>query len=312
MNEVNKNTCPAISVIVPVYNAEETLRQCVDSILTQDFKDFELLLIDDGSKDDSPAICDEYAEKDSRVRVFHKENGGVSSARNVGLDHAQGEWVTFIDSDDFITGGYFEGVVGREEDLLIIPYVWYKNGKESPDNRLNDFHQVSEDTEIRKFLNLFLTTMVFRGPMAKLYRIERLREIRYDESMKVGEDACFVHHYLFNCNSFCCLHRGRYVFRLAVVNASIKYKCTTEYAVHLLTQLHSSFDRLVEQKDISKSLFISYLVYFKMICRNDWKKKPSKWYRNNKVKEMYRYVWPYMSSKEKNKFHLIRLLSIVW
>lgn len=82
---------PKISVIVPVYNAESTIRRCVDSILAQTFTDFECLLIDDGSKDRSGEICDEYAEKDSRVMAFHKENGGVSSARNLGLDNARGD-----------------------------------------------------------------------------------------------------------------------------------------------------------------------------------------------------------------------------
>lgn len=93
---------PKISIIVPVYNAERYLRRCVDSILGQTFTDFEVLLIDDGSKDHSGAICDEYAQQDDRVRVWHKENGGVSSARNVGLDNARGEWVTFVDSDDWV------------------------------------------------------------------------------------------------------------------------------------------------------------------------------------------------------------------
>jgi glycosyltransferase involved in cell wall biosynthesis len=90
---------PTISVIVPVYNVEQYLCKCLDSILNQIFTDFELLLIDDGSPDKSGQICDEYAHKDSRIRVFHKENGGVSSARNLGLDNANGKWVTFIDSD---------------------------------------------------------------------------------------------------------------------------------------------------------------------------------------------------------------------
>ena len=89
-----------ISVIIPVYNTEQYLSRCLDSILSQSFDDFELLLIDDGSTDSSGAICDSYAEKDSRVRVFHKENGGVSSARNLGLDNAKGEWIYFVDSDD--------------------------------------------------------------------------------------------------------------------------------------------------------------------------------------------------------------------
>ena len=97
---INKN--PKISVIIPVYNAEKTLHRCIDSILAQTFSDFEVLLIDDGSKDKSGEICDEYARKDSRIKVCHKENGGVSSARNTGLSKAMGEYVIHCDADDFI------------------------------------------------------------------------------------------------------------------------------------------------------------------------------------------------------------------
>lgn len=92
---------PQISVIVPVYNAEKYLRRCIDSILTQTLTDFELLLVDDGSTDSSSLICDEYAQIDSRVRVFHTVNGGVSSARNLGLDNVRGQWVIFVDADDY-------------------------------------------------------------------------------------------------------------------------------------------------------------------------------------------------------------------
>ena len=95
------NITPKISVIVPVYNAEKYLHRCIDSILSQTFTDFELLLINDGSNDGSGAICDEYAAKDSRVRVFHKENCGVSSARNLGIVNSTAEFVVLIDSDDW-------------------------------------------------------------------------------------------------------------------------------------------------------------------------------------------------------------------
>ena len=91
---------PAISVIVPVYRAERFLDACVESVLAQTFTDWELLLIEDGSPDGSGALCDVYAAKDPRIRAFHKENGGVSSARNVGLAHAEGECIAFLDSDD--------------------------------------------------------------------------------------------------------------------------------------------------------------------------------------------------------------------
>lgn len=94
---------PKISVIVPVYNVKKYLSRCIDSILAQTFTDFELLLIDDGSKDNSGKICDEYAKNDCRIRVFHKKNGGVSSARNVGIDNSVGEWIVFADADDYFT-----------------------------------------------------------------------------------------------------------------------------------------------------------------------------------------------------------------
>ena len=97
---------PLISIIVPVYNAEDCLENCVESILNQECQNFELLLIDDGSPDRSGEICDVYAVKDSRIRVFHKENGGVSMARNMGLEMARGEWVIFIDADDSIAPGF--------------------------------------------------------------------------------------------------------------------------------------------------------------------------------------------------------------
>ena len=94
---------PAVSIIIPVYNAENFLARCVDSVLGQEYTDFELLLIDDGSKDKSGAMCDAYAASDSRVRVFHKENAGVSAARNQALSEARGTYIQFLDSDDWMT-----------------------------------------------------------------------------------------------------------------------------------------------------------------------------------------------------------------
>ena len=94
---------PTVSIIVPVYNAEKTLPRCIDSILGQEYTDFELLLIDDGSSDSSGKICDRYAAQDSRIRVTHKPNSGVSDSRNLALDQASGTYLQFLDSDDWIT-----------------------------------------------------------------------------------------------------------------------------------------------------------------------------------------------------------------
>ena len=112
-----------ISVIVPIYNVEPYLAKCIDSILNQTYKDFELLLVDDGSPDNCPAICDEYAKKDSRITVIHKQNGGLSDARNAALEIAKGEFVTFVDSDDFIAPNalqlLMEAAVENNSDVVI-------------------------------------------------------------------------------------------------------------------------------------------------------------------------------------------------
>jgi glycosyltransferase involved in cell wall biosynthesis len=120
---------PQISIIVPVYNAENYLNRCVDSILTQTFTDFEIILVNDGSSDNSGAICDEYALKDNRIKVIHKRNGGVSSARNIGIENSIGKWITFIDADDYIEAGFLNIPTEATEDLLIQNYQYF-NEKE--------------------------------------------------------------------------------------------------------------------------------------------------------------------------------------
>ena len=97
---------PLITVIVPVYNVEKYLTRCVDSIINQTYKNLEIILVDDGSTDSSPAICDNYAKKDSRINVIHKQNNGASSARNAALDIASGDYIGFVDSDDYIKSRY--------------------------------------------------------------------------------------------------------------------------------------------------------------------------------------------------------------
>ena len=117
------------SAILPVYNVEKYLEECVESFLRQTFSDFEVILVDDGSKDSSPAICDEYAKNDSRVKVIHKENGGQSTARNVGLEKAEGQYIVYLDSDDFITSDtFFEDIYNKiqETDSDIVLYKYSK------------------------------------------------------------------------------------------------------------------------------------------------------------------------------------------
>ena len=113
MSEQKVRNRPEISVIVPVYRVEKYLNDCIDSILAQTFTDFELILVDDGSPDGCPALCDAAAAKDSRIRVIHQKNRGLSGARNAGLDAAEGEWIAFVDSDDMLLPQALEQVAGE-------------------------------------------------------------------------------------------------------------------------------------------------------------------------------------------------------
>ena len=299
------NNNPLFSVIVPVYNAEDTLRQCINSILNQVFKGFELLLIDDGSKDGSPVICDEYAMKDSRVRVFHKENGGVSSARNLGIDHASGEWITFIDSDDYITDVFFDGVEGREEDLLIKGYKKYNKTGIVSEWKVAE---INDDISITAFLNQYITDSLLRGPVFKFYRRSIISDLRFLMDMKIGEDAWFVFNYLAKCSSFAVLPKGEYMVRLAEELDEVKYAISVDYAIRSLQHLKEAFDGLVKVHHISKTSFLSYIGYFKRISQSDWQKDKAKWYCNPDVKALYDYIWPALSVKQKARLVASRML----
>ena len=126
-----------VSIIVPVYQVETYLRQCIDSILAQTFTDFELILVDDGSKDKSGEICEEYAGKDGRVRVIHKENGGLSDARNAGLEQAAGEYFMFVDSDDYIAPTMIErlynSIQSESADIAACNFCYVFDKKEKKD-----------------------------------------------------------------------------------------------------------------------------------------------------------------------------------
>lgn len=193
----NQSTTPTISVIVPVYNAEKYLRRCIDSVLAQTYTDFELLLIDDGSKDKSGEICDEYAQKDARVRVFHKENGGVSSARNLGLDNAKGEWITFVDSDDWAKPYYIEHLVASIDGADLV--VAYATICKKDENAVEEHYQACRVLS-DNFSILFTKNAMswHTSPWSKLYntQIIQTNDLRFEEDVRIGEDAIFLYTYM--------------------------------------------------------------------------------------------------------------------
>lgn len=181
----------AISIIVPVYKAELYLHKCVDSILSQTFSDFELLLIDDGSPDSSGKICDDYEANDPRIRVIHKENGGASSARNVGLGNAMGEWVCFVDSDDWIEHNCLE-VIHRyavEDELDCIQFSYKRIDK----NGIVVLTEAGETSvmNLKDYIDAGVFCFRAGGTLLKKNVIDSVN-LRFKEGLKLAEDQLFM------------------------------------------------------------------------------------------------------------------------
>lgn len=181
-----------ISIIVPIYNVEHYLNQCVESILAQTFTDFELILVDDGSPDNCPALCDAWAQKDSRIRVIHKENGGLSDARNAGLEIANGAWYMFVDSDDTVTPDtaerLYRAAVANGCEIAVCNMVRiYDDGTTEP------FYHPADEPTVLDGAQRFET---LRQPSVcnKLFRAELFENVRFPKG-KFYEDT-FVYHVL--------------------------------------------------------------------------------------------------------------------
>lgn len=189
---------PQISVIVPVYKVEQYLRRCVDSILAQSFADFELILVDDGSPDNSGAICDEYAQKDTRISVIHQENGGLSAARNAGIDWAfansDSQWLTFIDSDDWIHPEYLKALLDAavESRVSISACDFEITTGDNPVISPEQFETMLWTPE-NFFVDHNVTATI---ACAKLYRKECFQTIRYPVG-KIHEDEFTTYKILF-------------------------------------------------------------------------------------------------------------------
>lgn len=199
---------PKLSVIVPVFNAAKYLHRCVDSILIQNFTDFELLLIDDGSQDDSSKICDDYAEKDYRVKVLHKENGGVSSARNIGLELSKGKWISFVDADDYISYDFYDDIMEHSDaDVIQKSYAEIISSEQT-----KTVNVISEELESQRDIELFFVRKRNNALWDKIIKKELIGNSRFDTRISIGEDLIFFLTLIHKIKRYCLSNMGRYYY----------------------------------------------------------------------------------------------------
>lgn len=296
-----KEYLDGISVIVPVYNAESYLSECIESILNQTYSSFELILINDGSKDSSGRICDEYANKDQRVRVFHKNNEGVSAARNMGIELARYKYLMFIDSDDYIASEMFHSLFIQAEttnaDCIMtgIRFVFEKNGTQKEYALTNAEFSVPD--EINKYYFMINSAFGFHSVWSKLYvtRILHMKQVRFARNLSILEDGSFVSLYLQNCKKCVCMESIFYNYRQSEKDSLMKKY--NENAIYALEYKHEVDQYVVEKLDKNNkekyyqdqfALLIAFCVqiYTRSFLENKQKKEVLIRYLNNNVTQL--------------------------
>ncbi len=205
-------TGSTISVIIPIYRVEKYLVKCLDSVTNQTYKNLEIILIDDGSPDNCPKICDEFAAKDPRIRVIHQENQGVSAARNHGIEIATGEFIAFIDGDDYVAPEYFETllslIIENDADMSISRIEDVdESGEPIPNSGENSFKNGTFTSR-----EIFEKNMLTNSPVQKLYKRKLFYKIRFPEDFVICEDAIIAHHVIDLCGKISVTEKKLYYY----------------------------------------------------------------------------------------------------
>lgn len=220
---MNSYMNPKVSIIVPIYNVETYLHKCIDSILSQTFKDFELILVDDGSTDNCGKICDQYAQQDARVVVIHKKNGGVSSARNNGIELAKGEYIAFVDPDDVIEQNMYEVLVHysikHNAEMVVCQYTLIDEANGST-KVPQVWEQVDCVIDNKTIINKIIPNLLVNNTFSlvpcynKLYKKTVFDNyyIRFDENKSYGEDRCLNYALLPLIKSLVFIDQPLYVY----------------------------------------------------------------------------------------------------
>ena len=244
-----------ISIVVPVYNVEKYLKKCIDSIINQTYENLEIILVDDGSTDNSKKICDEYILKDNRIKVIHKENGGLSDARNVGVDKAKGEYIVFIDSDDWIDEKMIEIlyyiIKKNNSDISICDYFLAYNEEEQNQKEEIQFYQFNNIEALKKLydenLNIIMTITC-----CKLFKKILFSDIKFPKG-KIHEDEFTTYKLLYKSKKISYTNEKMYYYRQR--EDSITHR---KFSIKNLDAVDAFEERISFFKNIVKNKFLYY------------------------------------------------------
>lgn len=302
---------PEISVIIPVYNVEQYLKKCVDSVLEQSFKNIEVILVDDGSPDKCPEICDCYAKQDDRVIVVHKENGGLSSARNAGLKIARGRYIYFVDSDDWIVGNALEILLtimqNTKSDVVIASYDLFfdetKTIEELP-IKIKD-EVISGRDVVDKLTGGQGASYVIA--CNKLYKRELFQTISFREGY-IHEDCIIAHRIFGQCNSVACTSQAVYFYRrrtnsiMGMGRNIQRTDALTAYADYILYTYENGWNNMTE-----KMSEMYAKAFFELVSLFTFDKKDVK-YRRRVSKSLKDVLCFLLANKQIQLSHKVRFI----
>ena len=274
-----------VSVIIPAYNIEDYIGRCLDSIISQTYKNLEIIVVDDGSRDHTGEILDNYAKKDRRIKVIHKENGGVSSARNKGIEAAEGDYIGFIDGDDLIESEMYKTLVDLlEEENADIAHCGYQ--MVFPD-RIDYYHNTGKkkiQTTEEGLKDLLSGEMIEPGLVNKIYKKELIKNCRLDETVKINEDL------LMNYQLFKLSQKSVY-YDITLYSYMIRSRSATG-ANSLITKREDALRVLNQIKDdcinnnLLSIIYKRYIYLLMAICRDDLKDRSYIEYQKKQRKQL--------------------------
>lgn len=295
-----------VSVIVPIYKVENYLRECIDSIIYQTYTNLEIILVDDGSPDNCPAICDEYAENDNRIKVVHKENGGLSSSRNAGLEIATGEYIAFVDSDDYIDKTFIEklynGITENDYDLCFCKV------KLLFDDRVEDMAELSLKTGLSydkfvehifhcnrdKIIRCYVCRILFSNKIFK-------NGFRFNELIKFAEDKPFLMECLRGVNNYNVVNEYLYVYRQNSMSL-----CHT-YRNNLIESSMTSYDATISMiNDAEIRSYYSYSTIYGLLINEILRANEYNYEKIKAVKKLRIYKYYNLKNVFKSKSDLTR------
>lgn len=270
-----------VSVIIPVYNIKSYLPFCIDSIIAQNYENWELILIDDGSNDGSRGICDEYSLKDSRIKVSHTDNRGVGAARNFGIDKAKGDWIVFVDGDDYVSTDFLESMVKNAEihnsDLTITKYSIYLKGEKGiiehfPIPGFFKCHDIGKGFLIQ-------THPLLYSSCYRLFKTSIIKDnnLQFPNELSLGEDYVFSIQYISHINSVSFINQGEYKYIKRDGSLSHKKRLFSEsFKVHQTIQ-DVYYSNIKNKYSKEMELFIGREVVdsleVALLCLEDFKTK---------------------------------------